>query len=143
MIFGQLALIVAALFSGAALYITVAEHPARRRLDAAAALTQWRPAYRRGFALQAPLAILGFLLGLVAFFASGGWGWIVGGLLMIANWPYTLLAIMPVNRTLEATDPASAGQETIDRMERWARLHAGRTALGFAATLAFLWASTA
>jgi hypothetical protein len=64
MLAGELALVVAALFSGAALYVGVAEQPARLNLDDAALLTEWKPAYKRGFAMQAPLALLGFVLGL-------------------------------------------------------------------------------
>lgn len=39
--------------------------------------------------MRAPLAILGFLLGLTAWWESGQWLWVA--VLMIANWLYTLL----------------------------------------------------
>jgi uncharacterized membrane protein len=141
MLTGQLALLVAAVFSGAALYINLAEQPARLGLDDRALLTEWKPAYKHGLAMQAPLAIVGFLLGIAAWWQTRHIGWAMGALLMIGNWPVTFFAIMPTNNRLMATDPASAGPESRAMIERWGSLHAVRTALGFAASLAFLLAS--
>lgn len=137
---GQLALVAAAVFAGAALYVNVAEQPARLALDDRSLLEQWKPSYSRGFQMQAPLAMASGLLGLAAWWLGKDWRWTIGAALILANWPYTMLVIMPVNKQLDATpdEQADAGSRAL--VERWGRLHTVRTALGFGATAAYLWA---
>lgn len=137
MLTGLLALIVAALFAGAAFYINLVEQPARMNLDDAALLSQWKPSYKRGTAMQAPLAIAGLVLGTATWLQLGDALWLVGGALMGANWPWTILVIMPVNRRLSATAPADASAVSRSLIDRWAALHSARTLFGAAAALAF------
>jgi len=138
MIWGLLALMIAAVFAGAAIYINVAEHPARLGLPVGALLTQWKPSYARGFAMQATLAVLGGVLGALAWWETRDGLWLAGAVVLVSNWPYTLLGIMPTNRRLIATAPDSADAATRTLLERWGRLHALRSALGAIATVLFL-----
>lgn len=139
---GLAALVLAAVFFGAAIYINIAEHPARLLLSDAAALAQWAPAYKRGFAMQASLAIVSGLLGLGAWWTGGGGLWLVGAALIIANWPFTLLMIMPTNRRLLATPP-QGDAATRGLLQRWGKLHAVRSGLSALATLAYFSAAVA
>jgi Domain of unknown function (DUF1772) len=140
MLVGQMALAIAAAFAGAALYINIAEQPARLALDDRGLLMEWKPSYQRGLNMQATLALVGGVFGLAAWWLTNDWRFILGALLILANWPYTLLGIRPTNDRLMAipSEQADAGARRL--IERWGRLHAVRTTLGIAATLAFAWA---
>jgi len=140
MLAGQLALVLAAAFAGAAFYVGFAEHPARLGLDDRSLLMQWKPSYDAGYAMQATLAAAAGVLGIVTIWLTGDWRWIVGAVLILANWPYTLLRIKPINDELKAVDIADSGPATRSKLETWGRLHAVRTLLGCAATVAYLWA---
>jgi hypothetical protein len=87
--------------------------------------------------MQASLALASALAGLIAFWLTRDWRWMLGALLIFANWPYTLLVILPVNKRIEAIAPDQANAETRALILRWGTLHAGRSLLGTAATLAY------
>jgi hypothetical protein len=140
MMFGLLALVAAAIFTGAALYVTVVEQPARLSLDDRALLGEWKPSYKRGAAMQAPLALLGGLLGLMAWWQTAHPGFLLGAIAILAPWPWTLIGIKPTNDALQATAPDQAGPPTRALVVKWGTLHAVRTALGALATVCFLWA---
>ena len=143
MLLGHLALVLAAAFTGAAVYINVAEQPARLGLDDRALLAEWKPSYERGLRMQASLVVFGGLLGAAAWIAASDWRWLLGAALLLANLPYTLVVIRPTNNRLTSTPEAHADAETRRLVERWGWLHAGRSALGAASTIVFLWAALA
>jgi hypothetical protein len=135
---GLLALVAAALFAGAAFFINIAEQPARLALDDANLLRQWKPSYARGFAMQASLAVISALLGFLASWQLQDWRWSVPASLMLANWPYTLLVMLPTNKRLAAWPAEGANSESRALVVSWGRMHAVRTALGLAATAIYL-----
>jgi len=137
---GHVALALAAAFAGAAFYINFAEHPARLGLDDRNLLKQWKPSYDAGYTMQASLVVVTGVCGLIAAWMTFDWRWVLGAVLILANWPYTLLGIMPTNHLLKAIGENDAGPNSRVLLQTWGRLHAVRTVLGIAATLAFLWA---
>ena len=140
MLTGLLALTFAAVFAGAAFYINFAEHPARLKLDDKSLLQQWKPSYDAGYTMQASLAIASGAFGLITAWLTEDWRWIAGAILILANWPYTLIGMIPTNHKLKAIAENDAGPASRAMLETWGWLHAVRTMLGTAATVAYLWA---
>jgi hypothetical protein len=134
-----IATFAAAMFAGAALYVNVAEHPARMTLDAESAAAQWAPSYRRATWMQAPLALLSFVAGLGSWLLGGGLGWTVAALLIGAVIPFTFIGIMPTNKALLEPGRDLGTAETRILLERWAKLHAVRTVLSLAATILYVY----
>jgi hypothetical protein len=128
-----------ALFAGAALYINVAEHPARMVGDTHFALQQWAESYRRATLMQAPLALVALVTSIAAWLLGASVQWLVAGVLIGAAVPFTLIVIMPTNHKLLATDRDPASAETRDLLNRWGKLHAVRSVLSLVATILMLW----
>ena len=143
MLAAHLALVFAAVFAGAAIFVNVAEQPARLALDGPALLLEWQKSYDRAAPMQGGLALLAALLGFLAAWQLQDWRFVVGALLILANWPYTLLVIKPTNDRLHAIKPEQANAATRQAVISWGHLHGGRSAFGVAATAMFLWALTA
>ena len=128
-----IALLCTGLFAGAAVYVTLVEHPARLECGPAVALAEFRPSYRRGAVMQAALAAIGLLTAVGAWALGQGVPVLVAGLLLGAMIPFTLLVVLPTNKRLldPALDPHST--ETASLLTGWGRLHAVRSAASTAA----------
>ena len=132
------AVLAAALFTGAALYVNFAEHPARMECGMELAATVFGPSYRRAAVMQAVLALAATAGGAGAWLAGGPIAWLGGALLIFAVVPFTLIAIRPTNNRL--LDPAldrNSGS-ALRLLRLWGRLHAVRSILGLAASVTFL-----
>ena len=125
-------------FAGAAVYINFVEQPARLSCGVQLAVTEWRPSYKRGTLMQAPLALIGSLSALISWWSDRGLAWLIGGLLLLLIIPFTLVVILPTNKRLESQDLDLSSEEAGCLLRRWGRLHAVRSILSGAAFLVFL-----
>jgi hypothetical protein len=133
-----IAVLASALFTGAAIYINLVEHPARMACSTELAATVWAPSYRRATVMQVSLAVASTAAGVVSWAVSGELMWLVGAVLIFSVIPFTLIVIMPTNE--ELLDPAL--DRTADRtrvlLQKWGSLHAVRSVLSLAASIIFL-----
>jgi hypothetical protein len=134
-----LALVSSGMFAGAALYLTTVKHPARMSVGSSVALQEFRPSYRRAASQQGAWAIVCFLCGVSLALLTQNWLWLLGGVLVGAVVPFTLIFIMPTNRLLLDESNQLDAQRLDSLLAKWARLHAARTVLSVLGFLVQLW----
>lgn len=128
----------AGLFAGAAIYINAVEHPARMECGTVLAATEFAPSYRRATYLQAGLAAVGFLSAAVSWLMGASAWRLVGGIVLVAVIPFTLIVIYPTNKRLLDSSLDKNSAEAAELLKRWARLHAVRSVLGLVSFLIFV-----
>jgi hypothetical protein len=141
MIIGSLALAAAGAFTGASLYVNTVEQPARLALTDDALIKEWEPSDHRGFIVLAGLAAIAALFGFIAYRELDDVRWALGALVILASWPYTYLAIVPLNNRILALIGADAAHEARNVIDLWGKLEIGQTAIGVIAIAVFLWAA--
>jgi uncharacterized membrane protein len=125
------------IFAGAAVYVNLVEQPARLSCGVELAVTEWRPSYRRGTRMQALLAMVGSLAALISWWFDGGFAWLIGGILLLVIFPFTLVVILPTNKKLESRELDLRSAEAGNLLRRWNRLHAVRSILSVVAFVIF------
>jgi len=91
----MIAVLASTLFTGAAIYITAVEHPARLSCGTEIAATEWAPSYKRATLMQAPLAAIAGVFGIIRGLEGGSALWFWAALLIVAVIPFTLIVIRP------------------------------------------------
>lgn len=137
-VFETIATLACGIFTGAAVYINLVEHPARMQCGTRLAATEFAPSYRRASVMQASLAAIGFAAATGAWLMGASSWWLVGGVLLGSVIPFTLIVIMPTNRKLLQPDLHRESELTLHLLEKWGRLHAVRSLLSLIAFLIFL-----
>jgi uncharacterized membrane protein len=133
-----LAILCTTLFTGAAFYVTLVEHPARMACGTELAATEWGPSYKRAARMQATLAVISTLAALVSWRFTENILWLAGAVLILAVIPFTLIVIKPTNDLLLDTARDLSSPEIQALLEKWGKLHAVRSLLGFLASVVLL-----
>ena len=141
MIIGSLALAAAGAFTGASLYVNAVEQPARLALSDDALIKEWEPSDHRGFIVLAGLAAAAAFFGFIAYRELNDVRWALGALVILASWPYTYFAIVPLNNRILAFLSVEAAHDARKVIDLWGRLELGLTAIGIAAIGIFVWAA--
>lgn len=127
-----------AIFAGAAIYINVAEHPARMEVGTRLAATVFPGSYKRAAAMQAPLAVICLISSIVSWLLGSSIWWLIAGIMVGAVVPFTIIVIMPTNKQLLNPKVDKDSPHTKALLEKWGKLHAVRTVLTMAAFVIFL-----
>jgi hypothetical protein len=136
---GSLAALSCTLFAGAALYVSLVEHPARLECGPEIAARQFAPSYRRATVMQVALAIVSASAGALRWIEGAGLSWLCGAVCIVAVIPYTLVAILPTNNRILDPQRDLKSAETGALLATWGRLHAVRTVMSLVAAILFLW----
>ena len=115
------------LFAGAALYVSLVEHPARMSNTLDVALAEFRPSYKRAAVMQVILAVVGAAGAIGAYFLGRGVSTLVAGIVLAIVIPFTFIVIMPINRQLLDETRRAQTPDTQELLEKWGRLHNVRT----------------
>jgi hypothetical protein len=133
------AVLACGLFTGAAVYISMVEHPARMECGVEIAATEFPPSYRRATVMQATLAALCQLCSIAAWLAGATFGWLIAGTLVGLVIPFTLIAIVPTNKQLLSPALNRRSPEAGRLLARWGALHAVRSVCSGLALLLFVY----
>jgi hypothetical protein len=128
----------AGLFAGAAIYINLVEHPARMECGTGLAVREFAPSYRRAAVMQATFGAIGFLSAAAAWLKGSSFWWLIGGIVLLAVIPFTLVVIFPTNKQPLDSSLDKNSELASKLLIRWGRLHAVRSILGLISFLIFI-----
>jgi len=112
-------------FFGAALYISLVQHPAAIETGIDFAVRFFPAMYRRAAVFQASLALIGCAAAIAAWLRGAGRVWLAVAVLLGGVVPFTLVVMKPVNDALLQGSALPAEFEAL--LVRWGNLHWART----------------
>ena len=139
MILEILSIIGSGTFFGAAIYISIAQHPATLEAGVSVGGRFFPPMYNRAAPMQIALAVIGSATGLILWWLESNSWWLVGALLLIAVIPITLILIKPVNDILLHPENDPDSEQTLVLLKKWGPKHWLRSIVSGASFFIYLW----
>lgn len=142
MIFVEIiALFLCGTFFGAAVYISIAQHPASMKAGVPFAAKFFPPMYNLAAPMQIILAVGGTLAGLIQWYLSSDALWAIGSVLLVFVIPFTLIVLKPINDQLRNPNVERSDPQTEQLLNQWAARHWVRSIASGLSFVAYLWAS--
>lgn len=138
-----LALFLCGTFFGAAVYISIAQHPATMKAGVSFAAMFFPPMYGLAAPMQIVSALGGTLGGLVQWYVTDNVLWAIGAAFLVFVIPFTLVVLKPINDQLLDSDAQRTESETENLLKLWAPRHLVRSIASGLSFAIYLWASIA
>ena len=133
-----LATFAAGLWTGAALYIGLIEHPSSLKLGIPSAIEYFRHMSKWTAPLMMLLAATSGLSACWVWWQSSELAWLTGGLLQLGMFPLTTLLLVPTNLQLLKVDPVQQPEQAATLFNKWGKMHWVRVVVGSASFPLFL-----
>ncbi|MEC9375519.1 MAG: DUF1772 domain-containing protein [Pseudomonadota bacterium] len=134
-----IATISAGIWAGVSLYIAFVEHPSILRLGAEVATNYFRIMAKRTAPLMILLAAIGGVAAIFSWYEGSDQLWLIGGILLLIQFPLTAVFIVPTNIKLVKIDLNHSAKEALNLHKHWGQMHLIRTFLGCMPFLIFVW----
>ena len=138
-----LALFFCGTFFGAAVYISIAQHPATLQTGVPFGAAFFPPMYGLAAPMQIVCALVGTLAGIGMYLLGAGLVWLIGAGLLLFVIPFTIVVLKPINDQLLDSKAVRSEEETAKLLNLWGPRHWIRSIASGLSFLAYLYASIA
>lgn len=135
-----IAIYLSGTFFGAAVYISMAQHPATMKAGVPFACKFFPPMYNLASRLQITLAVGGTLAGIFQWYLVRDSLWAIGAALLFFVIPFTVVVLKPINDQLLDSDSKRSDAQTEDLLSQWAPRHWVRSIVSGLSFAVYLWA---
>ncbi len=134
----NVAIFCCALVAGAAVYVSLVEHPAIAEAGATLATGYLLFSQPRPVLYQGAFGVLGGLAGIVAGIVGSDFLWLAGGVMLMMSTLFQLVVVVPATRRVSLLDPMQQAADMPRRLARLSRINAIQSLGSLAALMIFI-----